>query len=218
MAYQVTYKTLLKDDAPMYDEWISNLDLSTMENLPGVGSKIFKYKDTVAEFRRIVGSKTAQEIVNDRLSKVQDPIIGYISSNVDGDINTSDDGSLTLVEDWSSADDYMRIHSGLKLESTTGTINLTNLSNTVTGNGTKFTTELSVNDDIRVMKNGTSSIVGTVLSIVSDTEIMLSQPTISSTMSEVGFTVHENDLYINFLRAVYNALYVESEINTTTEI
>ena len=210
MSYQVTYITTTQTGAPTYDDWIATLDLSTLEKLPIPGVKIPYYLDAVNEFKRLAGDKTAQQIEADVLNMILDPSLGYISS----DVPAAND----LVEDWASADDYSHAQNGVKLSSATGTISFTKGTNTIIGNGTKFTTEVSVNNDIVIVSNGNSLTVGTVSSIVNDTELTLSSNTRANDTVDTIFSVYENQLYLTFLRQVYNALYVESTTITTSDI
>ena len=209
MAYQVRYTSTLKDGAPAYDEWVANLNLDTLGQLPVNSKYIPYYLDAVEEFKRLIGTKTAQQLLNEKNEKILDPASGYVSSNLVDNV---------LIEEWETSDAYTSSQKKVKNNLATGTISFVTGSATISGIGTTFISEIEVTDDIYIIQNGDEVQVGTVESIESDTELTLANPTLVNDASDTVFRVYENQLMLNFLRQVYNALYVDTTDILTTEI
>lgn len=213
MAYQVTYTKIYKVDAPAYDEWATNLDTDTLEDLAVSTNQIPRYLEKIVEYRRLVGTKTPHDVITDNVEKILDPGLGFVSSDMSNDSNT-----VILIEDWESATSYESAQKLLKVDPATGTITCQENSVTVNGTDTLFLTEVSINDDIYVTTNNETAFLGTVSSIESNTVLTLAKANGITDLTDFVFSIYENQFCANFLVQVYNALYVESTEIVKTEI
>lgn len=226
MSYQIKYSNTLKPGAPEYDEWIRELDLSDLDKLSYDQVKIRMYQHTLAEFKRIVGSKTPQEVIDDITERKLNSSTGHMLSLRLRPYQKD----AELIETWETEDAQKRAENGVKISPATGFLNF-KLEDPehITGNGTQFTTEVSVHDDIFITIRGYTTVCGTVLDVISDTELRLHRNRVAEnccvdpvtchlyTVPDWEFSVYDNQIYINFLRQVYDALYIEhSSISTTS--
>lgn len=198
MAFVVTYKnTKQVSDAPDFDAWVSTiLD-------PDV---------VYAEYPDLSGV-SMPDIVSDQVSELIDNVSqGFVSQ----ESTVSDDDTVwTLVTTWESQADYNLSHNKGQYvdydnDDTPGNITTSNVSTTVVGINTYFTSNLKVGQEIGVpvfAANVDTAIVGTVSSIESDTSLTLTANANLSVEDRAYFKSFSKKTALAFIQDLYNATY-----------
>lgn len=199
MAFVVTQKnTKQVSDAPDFDAWVSTiLD-------PDV---------VYAEYPDLSGVNI-QSIVSDQVSELIDNVSqGFVSQ----ESTVSDDDTVwTLVTTWESQADYNFSHGKGQYvdydnDDTPGNITTSNVSATVVGINTYFTSNLKVGQEISVpafiTPNVDSAVMGTVASIESDTSLTLTANANFTVEDRAYFKSFSKKTALAFIQDLYNATY-----------
>ena len=228
MTYSVTFKTTLKPNAPTFSDWLTNIDLTRLEKLPVSSKKIPYYLDAVNEFKRLIAHRnlTPMQVVDEYIENLLSTDKGFKSF----ERPVAVDNDVTMNQVWSSAEEFEKAQLAIKFSPATGFIDF-HIDDRVrlTGNGTKFTTEVSVNDVIGISLNDYPGTIGTVLEVISDTELRLHRNIMAEQccvdppschlylIKDWSFSVYKNQFYFTFLKQIYDALYVESTSLETSQ-
>lgn len=203
MAFVVT-SVLTKGSVtdPAFDTWVSN---------------IFDANILYEKFPDLAGTAPAQVINQQVADLVSVPAQGFIGDEV----TVNDDGSVTTyVSTWESQADYefSMTKGELKdysLDATPGTITVSNVSTTVTGTNTYFTTNLVVGDTITIKTTvdpvDRDIFIGNVVNIESDTSLTLDNNSVATAENREYSKVFK-ETPLAFMQNLYNSTY-----STTTE-
>ena len=199
MAFVVTQKnTKQVSDAPNFDAWVSTiLD-------PDV---------VYAEYPDLSGV-SMPDIVSDQVTELIDNVgQGFVSQE---STNSDDDTVWTLVTTWESQADYNFSHNKGQYvdydnDDTPGNITTSNVSATVIGINTYFTSNLKVGQEIRcpvfTTPNVDTVLIGTVSSIESDTSLTLTANANFSVEDRAYFKTFGKKTALAFIQDLYNATY-----------
>lgn len=198
MAFQVTKVTTKSDiSAPNLTEWLNSLP-----------------DDYISSDYPTTAGQTPAEFVSDFVTtNVYTPSKGFISEE---NASSEDKTVWTSVTLWDSQADYEAdIANGIRAEAPiAGTSTASNTSATLTGTGTSYTTDLFVGANLTAGFNDfTTSHIGVVASIESDTSLTLVAPSANNIPDKPIYVMNDDTDAYTFLLTEYN-----NEVSTGTVV
>lgn len=201
MAFVVTsVSTKTIPDAPDFDVWVDN---------------ILDPNIVYSKFPDLEGQNITSIINHDVSTYVDNADQGFVSQ----ESYSNDDNTIwTLITTWENQDTFLtsmsKAHFSFRAQQPiSGTATAVNTSPIFTGNGTLFTTELSIGSNVGTVSGITGHWrpAGTVASIESDTSLTLTSNSLINTYDRPVFlnTLDKDDeiTVLAFIQNLYNETY-----------